>query len=145
MNTLTNEDLVQQALLIICQKYKTAKLRKGILPWAYRIMKYVMWNECRKNKRQQNILTENREDIARIEEQIENLDDQIHKRLLVDEVKKAIRHLNNKEKRIIKLKLEGYSGNEILEMMNIKRTTLDVTVYRAIKKLSQILERREAI
>jgi len=145
LNIITNEDLVQKALLIIYQKYKTAKLRKGILPWAYRIMRNVMWNESRKKTRQQDILIENKEEIRKIEQQIENLEDQVYDNILFDEVKKAIRHLKNKEKRIIELKLEGYSGKEILEIMNIKRSALDVNVHRAINKLIQILERRGAI
>lgn len=143
---MTNEDLVQKALLVIYQKYKKAKLRKGILPWAYRIMRNVMWNESRKNTRQRDILMDNIDEIRKkIEQQVENLEEKVHENLLIDETKKALKHLNNKEKRIIELKLEGYSGNEILEKMNIKRSTLDVTIHRAVKKLGDILERRKAI
>ena len=108
-------------------------------------MRNVMWNESRKKTRQQDILIENKEEIRKIEQQIENLEDQVYDNILFDEVKKAIRHLKNKEKRIIELKLEGYSGKEILEIMNIKRSALDVNVHRAINKLIQILERRGAI
>ena len=53
----------------------------------------------------------------------------------------AIRQLNDVEKAVISLHLDGYDNNEIAEHMGISNNLVAVKVHRARQKLAEILKR----
>jgi RNA polymerase sigma factor (sigma-70 family) len=132
-------------LTIIYEKYKQAKLEKGILPWAYKVLENVMKDDYRTETRRLNILTEHTDELINIYGSEESIADRASYQELVDEIKMALRQMSESEKAIFNLKLNGYSGVEIQKKLNLKRCTLDVKVFRGIKKLKKLLEKRGVI
>jgi len=138
----TNEDLVHEALLIIYEKYKDIDFDRGVLPWAYGVLDRVMSGDYRTKIRRESIMNIHRDDVIRLHDNNECIEEKVASLELAEEVWDALNQLNNKEKEIFKLKLEGFSGDEIQEKLGISRTALDVSVFRGRKKLRTSLEKR---
>lgn len=138
----SNEDMVQQALLIIYEKYKTAGLPKGIMPWAYKILDNVVKNAYQKEKRQQHLLSESVEKLAGLLNGRNLTDTPCEYHEMINEIRYAFQCLSKKEKEIFALKLQGYSGREIQKKLGIKRHILDIRVHRGGKKIKAILLKR---
>lgn len=142
---LSNEDLVQKALLIIYEKYRTANLPKGIMPWAYRILDNVVKNAYQKDKRHRNLLNDSANRLADLFNSQELTDKPCEYHEMIDEIENAFQYLSDKEREIFALKLKGYSGVEIQEKLSIERHILDIRVFRGGKKLKRILSKRGVI
>lgn len=142
VTTKTNEDIVQEALTIIYEKYKEAKLEKGILPWAYKVLENVMKDDYRTEIRHHKKVINHKDKIVQIYANEKSVTDEVNHQELVDEVKMALRQLSSDEKEIFRLKLKGYSGEEIKDKLHLSRNVMDVRVYRGIRKLRRILEKR---
>lgn len=141
----TNEDYVQEALIIIYEKYRDIDFEKGILPWAYGILDRVMNGDHRTKTRRQNILGEHLNEVRKLHQTVHSTEEQVASVELASELRRALNELTDKEKAIFRLKLEGYTGEEIQKKLGISRTALDVTVFRGRKKLREKLEKRGAI
>jgi len=142
MNLQTNEDLVQETLNIVYRKYKQIEFRKGILPWAYQVLDYVMQENYKKEKRRETILNENIDEISELYFQTHSFEEEIGQYQLFELVLSALEQLNPLDQAIIKLKLEGYSGEEILKKLELTRATLDVRTHRIIQKLRKMLSKK---
>ena len=142
MNTHAHEDIVQKALTIIYEKYKTAELPRGIMPWAYRILENVMMNEYQKVRRRQNLLKEKSDTLNEIYGNRETTDNMFEYQELTHEIRRALNRLSNKDKEIFELKLRGYSGVEIQEHLGLKQNIMHIRVFRGSKKLKTILAKR---
>lgn len=138
----TNEDLVHEALIIIYEKYKNIEFERGVLPWAYGILDRVMSGDYRTKIRRENIMNNHINEIIKLHDDCESVEEKVISFEMVEEIWGALSQLNNNEKQIFKLKLEGFSGDEIQEKLGISRSTLDVTVFRGRKKLRKKLEKR---
>jgi len=138
----SNEDMVQQALLIIYEKYKTASFPKGIIPWAYRILDNVVKNAYQKNKRQQHLLNDSADKLAELLSSRNMTDTPCEYHEMIDEIRIAFKHLNDREREIFLLKLQGYTGTEIQQKLGIKRNIMDIRIHRGSKKLKNILLKR---
>ncbi|MBC8184486.1 sigma-70 family RNA polymerase sigma factor [candidate division KSB1 bacterium] len=138
MNVRTNEDIVQKALMVICQKYKYEKFKKGIIPYAYGVLDKIIMTDYQTEERRNKILNDNIDQVLEIFE-----DEEIIHGDLADEVWNALNQLNNTDKQILRLKLLGYTGAEIMAEFGLSRNALDVRVFRAYKKLKLIFKKRE--
>jgi len=138
----SNEDLVQEALMIIYEKYKAIEFERGILPWAYGVLDRVMSGDYRTKTRRDNILNTHINEVIRIHDSYDSAEDHFASTEMAGELWDAMSQLNNKEKEIFKLKLEGFSGEEIQKQLGISRTVMDVSVFRGRKKLRKKLEKR---
>jgi len=138
----SDEDLVQEALVIIYEKYKDIEFDRGVLPWAYGVLDKIVSSHYRTNKRRQQIISQHREDIIKLHNHVDSTEDKYASSELAAEIWYALNHLNRTEKAIFKLKMEGASGDEIVERLGISRSTLDVSVFRGRKKLRKKLEKR---
>jgi RNA polymerase sigma factor (sigma-70 family) len=141
----TNEDLVQEALVIIFEKYKNIDFERGVLPWAYGVLDRVMSGDYRTRIRRENILNSHINEVIKLHNNNESTEQKATSFEMADEIWGALSQLNNKEKEIFKLKLEGFSGDEIQEKLGISRTVMDVSVFRGRKKLRKKLEKRGVI
>jgi RNA polymerase sigma factor (sigma-70 family) len=141
----TNEDLVQEALVIIFEKYKNIDFERGVLPWAYGVLDRVMSGDYRTRIRRENILNSHINEVIKLHNNNESTEQKATSFEMADEIWRALSQLNNKEKEIFKLKLEGFSGDEIQEKLGISRTVMDVSVFRGRKKLRKKLEKRGVI
>lgn len=138
----SNEDLVHEALLIIYEKYKDIEFERGVLPWAYGVLDRVMSGEYRTKMRRENILNSHINEVLKIHNNQTSGEEKATSFEITDEIWSALDQLNNKEKEIFKLKLQGFSGEEIQEKLGISRTVLDVSVFRGRKKLKKKLQKR---
>jgi RNA polymerase sigma factor (sigma-70 family) len=138
----SNEDLVHEALMIIYEKYKDIEFERGVLPWAYGVLDRVISGDYRTKTRRKNILNTHINDVIKLHKNYDSVEDHFATSELAGELWDAMSQLNNKEKEIFKLKLQGFSGQEIQEKLGISRTVMDVNVFRGRKKLRKKLERR---
>ncbi len=102
-----------------------------IAAWIYTIMRNIYFNNQKRNTYRNT---------ARIDDTpIDNYhtnDDNYS----VTELYDAIKHLNEKEKRLITLYLQGYAYEEIAQLMHMKEGTVKSGIYRAKQKLRKLLE-----
>ena len=145
MEFRNNEDLVQEAMTIIYEKYKDIELEKGILPWAYKIVDNVMQNDYKTELRRMKILSNDKNRFHEIYGSQEDVEEKTDNELLVNELKMALRKMSKKEKKIFELKLKELSGTEIQNRLGISRSNMDVIVFRGIRKLRRILEKRGVV
>jgi len=138
----TNEDLVHETLLIIYEKYRNIKFERGILPWAFGVLDKVASGDFRTKTRRENILNGNKNEVLKLHSNFDSVEDKFASKELSKEIRCALNQLNDTEKEIFKLKLTGYTGDEIQEKLGISRSTLDVSVFRGRKKLRKRLEKR---
>ncbi|MDZ7262796.1 MAG: hypothetical protein ONB05_11920, partial [candidate division KSB1 bacterium] len=92
--------------------------------------------------RRHTILTDHTDTILEIYGSSEPVEDKVGYQELVDEIRRALSQLSNKEKEIFELKLKGYSVEAIQNQLGLRRNTLDVRVFRGSKKLRRILEKK---
>jgi RNA polymerase sigma factor (sigma-70 family) len=138
----SNEDLVHEALMIIYDKYKDIEFERGVLPWAYGVLDRVMSGNYRTKTRRENILNSHINEVIKIHSHQQSGVEKATSFEMADEIWSALDQLNNREKEIFKLKLKGFSGEEIQEKLGISRTVLDVSVFRGRKKLKKKLQKR---
>ncbi|MBN1782546.1 RNA polymerase sigma factor [bacterium] len=139
MDTQTQEDLVHETLTVIHSKYKTMTFEKGILPWAYGILERKLKGHWRKMASRQELEDAHKETIQKLHIHEEPADILCEKRELVEVVRNALGRLSPSEREILGLKFQGFSGEEIQNRLGLKRSAMDVRVYRATQKLKKIL------
>lgn len=145
MKVKTNEDLVQQAMVIVCEKYKNTDFEKGILPWAYAVLDNVMRDDRKTGIRRNELFHEHIDTIKEIYQQEEAGDEAAGFRELDDEIMRALSRLSNKEKTILKLKLGGHTTEEIQKQLGLTRNAVYKYLSDGRKKLSRLLEKRGAL
>ena len=60
--------------------------------------------------------------------------------LVTDEIKGLLSHLTNSQRKAMQLRMDGYSYNEIAEIMKIDRSQVGPIIFRARFKLKQLIE-----
>lgn len=143
MPARTNEDLVQETLIIIHEKYKSIQFEKGIIPWAYSILKQVAWGNYKTETRRTNLRTEHLDQIEKLFMPAEETDAPLLYHELVEAIQQALNSLPDKCKLIIKLKLEGFGNQEIIKKLKLSPNVFYVQVHRAKTKLKKILIKQE--
>ena len=118
------------------------EFEKGILPWAYTVLDNVIKTDYQTEKRRNTILSENIDQVAETFGNKGSLVDEVNHSELTDDIWDALHQLNEKDKQVLELKLKGYSGDEIMNKLSLKRSALDVRVFRAYQKLKKILEKK---
>ena len=99
------------------------------MPFLYKVLYNKMIDDTRKQSR-----TQLSEKLPEHHEKSVNLE---HK----DLIEKAFRLLKDKEKQIIMLRdWEGYSYEEIGEIMDLKKSAVKVNIFRARKKVKSIID-----
>jgi len=142
MNTNVNEDIIQEALVILYDKYKDMEFENGILPYAYGVLDNLIQNEYRTRNRRNHILSDQLDRFLEIYDNQNSIEETLNYQELVEEIWNALNKLTNKEKEVFKLWLNGTPISEIHLQLNLRRNTVDVRLCRASKKLKKILEKR---
>jgi RNA polymerase sigma-70 factor (ECF subfamily) len=140
MDGQAREDLVQDTLLTISQKYQGLEIRSSFAAWAYRVME----NKLRDYYR----LRRNRSG------RFERLDDSVGERATypMDPVFKArvLRCLektarsNPRYARVLALVYQGYGAKEISRAMNLTRNTCYILLSRARARLREYMQEEES-
>jgi RNA polymerase sigma-70 factor (ECF subfamily) len=129
------EDLRQEIILQLWKAYPGFKERSKFSTWMYKVCLNTAIVQIKRSKRR-DISTSISTDLYEIpgHEDSNQADEEI-KRMYG-----LIAQLNDIEKGIVMLYLDGYSYNEISEVMGISSKNVSVKLVRIKKKLSKILK-----
>ena len=136
------EDIVQEALLVIAQHYKTIEIEKSFAAWAYQILRYrysEFHQKTIRNKKIRQSLSERPSNGVKPETSYFKL--RSHLVYCLRQI-----HLDNKHhSRILALCYQGFTPAEICRNLKITKEAYYVTLHRARKILKHcLLERRSA-
>jgi RNA polymerase sigma factor (sigma-70 family) len=139
MNKDDCEEVVQNTLTAIAEKYKSVDFRKSFTAWVYSIFENNVKNYYRTKRYHLSKLGRLQEET--IPEEVKN-PDPILKSKLIDCLKKVIRR-NLRYARILNLYNQGYSGEDISRKMKITRNNVYMLFTRARSSLKKCLEGQE--
>ncbi len=130
------EDIVQNVIVKIWENRKKLKIRTSVKNYLYTSVYHNFVNEYAKNKREESVLEQVR--IRVLNTFIEKDDAVIKEKLnLID---KAIDDLPEKNKKVFILnKKEGYSYEEIAEILNISKNTVENHISNALSRIRKQL------
>lgn len=125
------EDVVSETVIIAYENMKKLKKEESFRSWIFTIL----MNQCRKHFKQ----CENTEELKEeMEAERVTLEDN-------QDICQAFQTLENEERMILSCSiLEGYSSEEIGNMLNMNPATVRSKKARALEKLRKILEREES-
>ena len=132
------DEVVQEAILKIINKYKTVEIKKNYAAWAYAFVKYEIRDYFRRGKRNREYTGQYTENIG------ENSDFIFNSKLKIDllECLKEIFKKNKRYARVLVLKYQGYNVELITERLKITPENLYVIVCRARSLLKSCLKKK---
>ncbi len=125
------EDVVSETVIIAYENIKKLKKEESFRSWIFTIL----MNQCRKHFKQQEKTEELKEGME--SERVTSEDNQ--------DLYQAFQTLENEERIILSCSiLEGYSSEEIGDMLEMNSATVRSKKSRALEKLRKILKREES-
>lgn len=136
LNEEDGEEIVQEALLKILELYRDIKIKSSFSAWAYKLLEYRVYNYYRQKKRR----VAGSESAGDSDMDLSDwpYDPQFERDLL--DCLKKIGKTNMRFARILNLKFQGYSADEICRKLDITPGNLYVIVSRARSMLQECLE-----
>lgn len=131
------QEVVQDVLLTIAQKYKEVQFVKSFAAWAYKIFEHKLFTYYRSKRTRRNKFVE-MEDCDQTGFSY-NPDPDLKRQLLkcLEEVGRA----NNRYAAILDLHIQGFNGDEISEKLGVTKNSIFVSLSRARAKLKICLEK----
>lgn len=129
------EDLVQEAFLTVLDRVSSFRSGRPFAPWFYRILA----NRAADLRRSRRVREADPlpADLAAPGETPEAVAERRHLR---ERIERALRGLSERQRLVVQLfELDGLSGREIAEMLNVEETTVRWTVHEARKRLRAAL------
>jgi RNA polymerase sigma factor (sigma-70 family) len=134
------EEVVQNALTVIYQKYKDIDFKRSFFAWAYKVLENKILDHIKSRQRLKNQPT------VLINDDYSYLswhfDPNLKIRLI--ECFRELSRVNNKFARILNLKYHGFTTGEICGKMNLSNNNLYTIVSRARSLLEACIRRKEA-
>ncbi|MDH4157235.1 MAG: RNA polymerase sigma factor [candidate division Zixibacteria bacterium] len=131
------EEIVQDTLVTVAEKYGNIQFEISFAAWAYRVLENKILNYYRGKHYQENRFTW-ASDVGG--EWASNDSDPSLKRQLLDCLGK-INRVHSRHARILNLRYQGYSAEEICEKLAISRNNLYILLCRARSMLKLCLEK----
>jgi len=132
-------EVVQDALTIILDKYRRVGIHSSFAAWAHQILKNVIFNHARTQIRRKRIMESQPADVDSAA--APNVSPGFE-RSLIDCLRK-IAQTNPRYARVLNLKYQGYTVNEICERLEMSSANLYVTLLRARKALAHCLDKED--
>ena len=126
-NKQDSEGIVQEAMLVIAQKYKTAEIKSDFVAWAYTILKYKLLDYIKRRGLRINTFKPAIPDMPR---DLSYHPDPAFKLRLLGCLKKICRK-NIRFARILNLNYQGFSIEDICARMNLTKSAFYVLLSRA--------------
>ncbi len=126
------KDLQQEIILQAWKSYAKFKGESKFSTWLYRLSLNTILT-----MRRRPVVVEYRGDL----ETLSNASSPFDARDNAETLYKAMRRLDDAEKAVMSLHLEGYDNKEIADIMGITANLVAVKVYRAKQKLAEILKK----
>jgi len=133
------EDLAQEVLIVLHEKYGHVTRPEELLPLALQIVRFKMMAQRRKSVRRGEYTQVSITDI-----QLPDLDadpaDYVQRKQMLEKLTKAIGQLGDRCRRILRLKLEGKSFAEIQKIMDVPSiNTIYTWDFRCRKNLLELM------
>ncbi len=136
-NTSDSEDIVQNTLLTIANKYRNIDFSGSFAAWAYKVLENKIGDYFKVQRRRESKMDDESEQIGTTA----SLElDSITKRQMLECLKK-VGQANERFARILNLHYQGYTTDEVCLRMDIKRGYYYVVLSRARSMLSACLEK----
>ncbi len=136
-NEQDREEIVQDAILTVSEKYKVTDFTTSFAAWAYRVLenKLLYYYRTKKTRQSRFIrMADERDTIAD-----RTTDPDLKRRLLV--CLKKIGTANSRHARVLNFRYLGYETEEICERLKITRNNLYILLSRARSILKLCLEK----
>ncbi len=139
LNTEDAQEVIQDALTIISLKYRDIQFTKSFAAWAYKVLRNKLseYYRAKGTRKERTVGMEDCDPVA-----LSYLPDPELTRRIRSCLEK-IGRWNNRYARIILLRIQGYSGDEISAQLGVTKNSILVTLSRARAKLKICLEKGE--
>jgi RNA polymerase sigma factor (sigma-70 family) len=136
-NSQDAQEVVQDVLLTIADKYKEVRIEKSFAAWAYKVFEHKLFSYYRaKRTRQSKFVGTEDSDLAG---QVYTPDPELKRRLV--ECLKRMGQDNRRYAEILDLHFQGYSGDEIGAKLGASKNSVLICLSRARARLRQCLEK----
>ncbi len=130
------EEVVQEALMLISNKYRDISFEKSFSAWAYNVLENILKHYYRSKKtrriRKEQLMSNNDQD------RVAYHNPELKRRL--EHCLKKINESNNRYARILNLRYQGYSTEEIGGKLGVSSVNVLVILSRARSMLKHCLE-----
>ena len=137
------EDLVSEVFLKALEAIDRVKLERDqtLLPWLYTIARNTVFTYTKKNKRFHKFSLDDDIKIEGAVDPIADIEKNIDRTQQIVEVRQIIDQFDRRDQDIIFLKIEEeLTFKEIAEILNLKESTVKMRFYRALGRVTKILE-----
>jgi len=135
------KDCIQEVFIQLIDKRHTIKVTSTTHIYLFKSLRNKIFEETRSHNRKQNILSWLGQGQSAIENDVEQkLIDVENQSDLQLKIKTAIKHLSSRQQEVIFLKFtEGFSYDEIANLLSIDKASARTLVYRSVKKIKDSL------
>lgn len=133
------KDAVQEAMIQIIAGFRDKSIESSFSAWSYAVLKHVIWSRARKRRRRRGLLARH---VEEIDLQEFRPDPDLEIRLA-----RCLRQLvqsHPRYARVLNLKYQGYTTEQICKRLGITRDNLYVLHSRAQAQLKACLDRGES-
>ena len=130
------EEIVQDSLAVISEKYRQIEIEISFSAWAYRVLENKILEYYRKKHGRENALARHGDMSLTPEAAIP---EPTLKRQLLDCLEKLC-HANIRQARVLNMHYQGYRIDEICSKLNLTRNNLYILLSRARSTLKKCLE-----
>jgi len=134
------EDIVQNSMIAVAEKYKTLELRAKFSSWAYKVLEHKTLDYFGVRRRREARMTSVQEQ-TQTGVQLE-LDPDTKRELLV--YLEQVGQANRRFARILNLHYHGFNSDEICEKLTINKNNFYVILSRARQMLNNCFTRKDA-
>jgi RNA polymerase sigma-70 factor (ECF subfamily) len=127
------EEVVQEALKVIYEKYMSMEYEQSFSAWAYKVLMFKIMTYSRTQRRREDKL-----EIALAEAVMHEDDGSLEARLL--ECLRKLHAVDSRNARILNLHYQGFTVPEICERLGLTRNNLYSVLFRARALLKRCLE-----
>ncbi len=136
-NSPAAPDIVQTALMTVADKYRSADIMDDIAPWAHRILLNHIMHYYRAHGRKTDREIHMSETCA--DQQVSSPDPLL--KLKLRECLKKLHAANARHARILNLRYQGYSTEEITDKLAMSRNAFYISLSRARTMLQECLDK----
>jgi RNA polymerase sigma-70 factor, ECF subfamily len=145
MKILSVDDLPNEALVRVFERYKEAALPYGIIPYSYKTARYV-WLEYLRQKRNDPVGPFPPGFIETEPDDEPSTEDEENSNCLVGQLYQALDRLPETDKEILYLRyIKNDSIEQITTELGVSQDAVYVRIHRALKKLKMRLKKNKAI
>jgi len=135
------EELTQDIFMKVVKGLMRFRGQSRFQTWLFTIVRNCLTDELRTYKKKRLTVTVPQEDLARLDERVDTVEDQVMKREAREELIRHLQKLSDDYRVVILLvDLEGFSLREAAEILNRSEKATKSLHHRAVRQLRQLVE-----